>query len=265
MFVEVIFDWSDYYSETFIGEENEDSVAMVKKLVDLWVAYAHFESSLKQFKKATEVFDKAMGDPIVGKYSQLYELYAEYLVGRGKLGNAQNAFIKGLCAQLPVEESNKLWKKFLRFMHSVNKSNELTLQQLYEAIKSKPDTQYLSPIPATASMSRNVSPIMIAPGKAIADMSIVEHKEPQPALVSTSSTAIEQKSAAPSTSITTTSTVPKVNPITTNSSMPEYEFKFEVDFTSEQLLYFFNRYPPLLFVAPIKVRKQRNWKFYSYL
>jgi hypothetical protein len=267
MFVEEIFDWSDYYKETFSGEVNEESIVMLKKLVDLWVTYAHFESSLKQFKKATEVFDKATSDPFVGKCSQLYEAYAEYLVGRGKLGNAQNAFIKGLCAHLPVEESSRLWKKFLSFMHSANKSNDLTLQQLYEAIKSKPDTQNLAPIPVITSVSRNVSPIITAPGKITADMSIVEHKESQPAFVPSSSTTTQSNLSKPAVvAAGSASVLPKssvsANPTAANSLLVEYEFKFEVDFTSEQLLYFFHRYPPLLFVAPIKVRKSFLFFFF---
>lgn len=258
--MEEIFDWSDYYTETY-GEDvsSTSAVEMRKNLVNLWTAYAQFESGLKQFKKATEVFDKALGDPIVGKTNHIYESYADYWVGRNKLASAQNMFIKGLCAGLPSEESNKLWLSFLEFMHGVNKSKELTLKQLYDAILAKPDVQNLAPI---TTASRTVSPMMIAPSKTIQSpmmMSINESKESMPTVMPTLPPPVTMPIApalsTTTTTTTTTITIPPTTTSTTQSSsaisiMNAASFKFEVDFSAEQLLYYFHQYPPVLFVSP---------------
>lgn len=110
VFVQEVFDWSDYYTENCSSSAvSEESITLKYKLIQLWQAYASFEANLKQFKKAVEVYEKAIQDPIVGQSAMMYRLFGEYYVARGKAGNAQKTYITGLTAGLAKEETNWLW------------------------------------------------------------------------------------------------------------------------------------------------------------
>jgi hypothetical protein len=137
LFLEEIMDWTDYYCENQSSSSAAESDAVFTSIVQLWIQYAQFEISLSQFKKAVEVFDKATNDAVCQKSLLLYQTYAKFCVGRKKPGNAQNVYILGLCAGLRLEENVTLWSEFLALMHSVNKSDKLTVEELYDAVRGQ--------------------------------------------------------------------------------------------------------------------------------
>lgn len=131
-------DWSDFYQENCTCQpSSKESEVVFDSITSLWIQFSSFEISLHQFKKAVEVFEKAIVDPICCKALRIYQAYAQFCIDRKKLANAQNAYIKGLCAGLSDTDNSILWSEFLSLMHSVNKSAELTLSELYDAVKDQ--------------------------------------------------------------------------------------------------------------------------------
>eukprot|EP01031_Cornospumella_fuschlensis_P040294 gene40294-49094_t len=128
LYLETIMEWSDYYSEFFLANpEDSAGQVLVKELVSLWISYAEFEASLRQFKKATDVYEKAMGDPIVGK----------------------KAYIAGLTSQLSAADNAKLWQDLLALIRDVTKNNSLTLDELYRDVKKEiGDASKLAALPS---------------------------------------------------------------------------------------------------------------------
>ena len=137
LFLEEIMDWSDYYVENEKSVSADEIKSVFDSITSLWIYYANFEIALHQFKKAVDVFEKAIIDPIVSKSVVIYQTYGMFCVDRKKPGNAQNAYIRGLCAGLCETDNNQLWKELLSLMHTVNKSTNLTLIQLYEAVRKQ--------------------------------------------------------------------------------------------------------------------------------
>eukprot|EP00601_Ochromonadales_sp_CCMP2298_P023092 CAMPEP_0173323862 /NCGR_PEP_ID=MMETSP1143-20121109/30744_1 /TAXON_ID=483371 /ORGANISM="non described non described, Strain CCMP2298" /LENGTH=283 /DNA_ID=CAMNT_0014267857 /DNA_START=96 /DNA_END=943 /DNA_ORIENTATION=- len=139
LFLEEIMDWTDYYSET-----GSKDAKVYDSIVELWIQYSLFEISLKQYKKAVEVFETAVADPVGGSV-RLFLAYAAFCIDRSKLANAQKVLIRGLCAGLGEANNQLLWGRFLSLMHQVNKSADLTLAQLYDAVKTQTGASLAAP------------------------------------------------------------------------------------------------------------------------
>jgi hypothetical protein len=129
----------------------------------LWIAYAQTEMGLKQYKKATQIFDDALNDPIASSCCGVYLAYANFceerfphvivcsirtfadcvcillLLYRGKIGNAQKVFLRGLQAQQQLSNTDlaTLWQKFLSMMKRAAGADgeQLTMDSLYESVK----------------------------------------------------------------------------------------------------------------------------------
>lgn len=137
LYLEEIMDWSDYYTENSTTQSANELKRTHDAIVSLWLQFTAFEISLHQFKKAVEIFDKAINDPIANKSMRIFQTYANYCIDRNKPSNAQKIYIKALCAGFSDTENSLLWKEFLDLMHKVNKSNDLTIEQLYAAVKNQ--------------------------------------------------------------------------------------------------------------------------------
>jgi hypothetical protein len=153
--MEEIMDWTDYYTENCSEDPNgSESVKVLDSILELWIGYADFESSYKQFKNAVEVYEKAINDPYVGKKARVYQSFADYHMNRNKPGNAQKAIIRGLCAGLDETENHNLWNYLLQLTNKIANNTQATMQQLYNAVVSQvPDASKpkLAPIPLTTS------------------------------------------------------------------------------------------------------------------
>lgn len=142
-------DWSDFYVETCSSQPSaKESQNVFVAITNLWIQFSNFEISLHQFKKAVEVFEKAIIDPICCKSLKIYQAYAQFCIDRKKLANAQNVYIKGLCAGLSELDNNLLWSDFLSLMHFVNKSTDLTVADLYDAVKDQKGVEGIVAVPA---------------------------------------------------------------------------------------------------------------------
>lgn len=136
-YLQEIFDWSDYWTENWSGNETdpEAKAFVTNNLIELWKSYAFFEAKNKQFKKAVDVFKKATDDVIVGVTARLFEVFAEYYVEKSKPASAQKVLIEGLCKQkLTAEDNAELWQYLLEFTKKITQKDDLTLELLYEEI-----------------------------------------------------------------------------------------------------------------------------------
>lgn len=139
LFQEELFDWIDCYNETLASENDEIAKETARKsIANLWLEYINFEKSLKQFKKVGQLFEDAIKEPITSKTGILFGEYANYFKERGKKANVQKIYIRGLCVVgMERSETDELWWQFLSFMHQENKSTNLTVIELFDAVKSQ--------------------------------------------------------------------------------------------------------------------------------
>jgi hypothetical protein len=137
IFQEELFDWIDYFNENLKDDPSSKEARDARSsIIHLWIEYGTFEKSLKQFKKASQVYEDAIKEPISSLSSEIFIAYANYYTEREKPSSAKKTIIRGLCSKnIDVEDSDQLWLFFLNYMHKENNSTNLTIQQLHEAVK----------------------------------------------------------------------------------------------------------------------------------
>ena len=146
IYTEELFDWSDYYTEQLSKTpDSEEARHALSRIVQLRIAYCTMEINLKQFKKATTIYDDSLKDPVVNRLADIYLAYVEYCTSRGKSTSAQNVFLKGLSAGLQQKEADKLWTKFLSFIQAQQQTPNLTVEQLYEDVRINAGVDALTP------------------------------------------------------------------------------------------------------------------------
>lgn len=83
------------------------------------------------------MYDKAVSDPIVCSSVRIHISYADFCVDRGKLANARKVYLKAIQQTFSDADRSNLWNRFLVLMHKINKSDELTIDQLFLAVKQQ--------------------------------------------------------------------------------------------------------------------------------
>lgn len=277
-------DWSDYYMENCESSpESDESKAFQHKLIHLWQCYASFEANLKQFKKAVDIYEKAVADPIVGKSSKTYRLFAEYYVARGKTANAQKVYIDSLASDLPQQETNWLWCLLFHLITStsgVNTSLSQLKEELQKAVKIilapiPPDNitvEILGNIKANPSLSSQFAAdskidfpkASIASTGSKISMDIPEFKDidkeeyshkaaPAKALClpAVSGTVMSKTHVAVSSSPEFRNSPHSLVPVGNTDTGDELDNLCGL--TNEQLIHLFHNRPPMLFVAPYRV------------
>ena len=158
IYTEELFDWSDYYTEQLSKTpDSEEARHALSRIVQLRIAYCTMEINLKQFKKATTIYDDSLKDPVVNRLADIYLAYVEYCTSRGKSTSAQNVFLKGLSAGLQQVEADKLWTKFLSFIQAQQQTPDLTVEQLYEDVRINAGVDALTPPGSLVMKSDHVS------------------------------------------------------------------------------------------------------------
>ena len=158
IYSEELFDWSDYYTERLSKTpDSEEARHAMSRIVQLRIAYCTMEVNLKQFKKATTIYDDSLKDPVVNRLADIYLAYVEYCTSRGKSTSAQNVFLKGLSAGLQQVEADKLWSKFLSFIQAQQQTPDLTVEQLYEDVRINAGVDALTPPGSLVMKSDHVS------------------------------------------------------------------------------------------------------------
>lgn len=134
LFQSALLEWSDD-----ARENTQTSIEpLIEALATLWIAYAHYYASAKQFKSATEAFEQAVEDPIVKHVGRVWLEYARFFEDRNKLQSAQNVYIRALIKEASLlEEQDQafLWNEFLQMMQQTQP--ELTLKELQQAVEKE--------------------------------------------------------------------------------------------------------------------------------
>lgn len=145
VYVQDIFDWTDSYNENLAGSsDSAEAKLALDRIAELWISYAQYEISLKQWKKAVQVYDDALQDELVAKQAKVYVSYAEFCKSRNKQSNAVKVYIKGLKADLSDEHCDQIWIKFGAFMNSTS-PQKLSFEDLYSAISQQVDVTLKKP------------------------------------------------------------------------------------------------------------------------
>jgi len=140
IYLEEIMDWTDNYTENYM--HNDDLVYESKMaktaIASLWINYCNMEVSMQQYKKATQIYDNALQDPIAKGIVEIYKSYADFNKGRNRLSKAQQVYILGLCAGLTQSDGDSLWSDLLQLLKSHDcQSHDLTIRKLYDAVKQE--------------------------------------------------------------------------------------------------------------------------------
>ena len=121
-------DWTDNYTENLeITPDSPDAIDAIKCISKLWIEHAQMEISLRQFKKAVQVFDNALEDPIACRFTEVYLSYAKFCKERGKHANAQKVYIKALKAGHEGVDTDRIWKDFLELISFLGPYSLLSL------------------------------------------------------------------------------------------------------------------------------------------
>lgn len=153
VFAEEIFDWTDSYSETLSqSPDTPEAQHAVEAIASLWIKYATMEQNLRQWKKAVQVYEDAVNDPVASRSPSVYLAYVDLCKARGKISNAQKIYIKALTGGFSQSQTDLFWQDFLKTMRE-NGSPDLTVDQLYAAVSSQVGYQTLTKPTTTESAS----------------------------------------------------------------------------------------------------------------
>lgn len=288
-YLQEIFDWSDYWTENWSGNETdpEAKAFVTNNLIELWKSYAFFEAKNKQFKKAVDVFKKATEDVIVGVTARLFEVFAEYYVEKSKPASAQKILIEGLCKQkLSAEDNAELWQYLLEFTKKITQKEDLTLELLYEEIVTAGiemsqtlsfppgcDQDALKAIKVNRLIPKSAPVVDVAESKTAdgpsskeATMETALKIEPMqlPApMVKTESVSVSSSVPAPAIPAPAAATISTPAPIsirwfednTFSKTQPVSSIATSLApvWTAEQILLAFQQVPPSIFCAPTQV------------
>lgn len=147
-----------------------------------------------------------MNDPIVSFSTRIYLSYADFCVERGKLVNARKVYLKAI--QQPFSEADRsiIWSRFLVIMHKINKSEELTIEQLFLAVQ-----QQLASTAAADTSSDSRMHLLPPPNIMHTSLTPVPHH----ATSSTSTSTFSSSSSSSSSSLLST----VVNPLPSPSAV----------------------------------------------
>lgn len=151
LFQTALLQWSDDAREG--GDE-----ALREALATLYMAYAHYLASAKQFKSTMEAYDSATSDPVVGGMGRVWLEYAAFCQERQKFVKAQQVYLRALVgtegnppAVKDEQDRDVLWHAFLEMVKEQNNTPDMTLEELQTAVlsehqpspvKSKPEDGY---------------------------------------------------------------------------------------------------------------------------
>jgi hypothetical protein len=144
VFAGEIIDWTDNYSEKLSQTpETPEAQHALESIASLWIKYATMEQNLRQWKKAVQVYEDALNDPVASHSPTIYLAYVDLCKARGKISNAQKIYIKALTGGFPQSQTDLFWQDFLKTMRESG-SPDLTVEQLYAAVSSQVGYQTLA-------------------------------------------------------------------------------------------------------------------------
>lgn len=271
LFQEELFDWIDYYNENLKDNISIEEKSARLSIINLWIEYGIFEKSIKQYKKASQVYEDAIKEPISASSSDIFIAYANYYTEREKSSSAKKTIIRGLCMKnMSIEDSDRLWLFFLNYMHQENNSTTLTIQQLHEAVKLQMTNIEGVLIPPSPSFiekygANGQGPTIIdsiGTVNELSSYSLAESKE-ESELQSSDSNISETKEYQTSSTSYELSGPPDMNDqniIISPTDLPSFDYSDDtMGLSPELLIRIHSERPPILFSAPDK--EPVSWGF----
>lgn len=251
-------DWSDYYTENTEASAAEKE-RVFSSIVRLWLSSTQFEISLHQFKKAVDLYEQAISDPVVGKSAIIFQSYADFCTERKKLSNAQKVYVKALTAGLPASENKTLWENFLGLMHTVNGSTDMTLAQLQAAVSKQlgDNSASLAPVGVTVKTEVQSDSVMnVVPSASSAVIKTEgEPQQPQQGVQAVPSEVMDQLFQ-----VGGLTPFPLQQPLQQLQDPQQGDVQSGADdldnvagLTPEQVIMIYDRRPPMIFSASNKV------------
>jgi hypothetical protein len=267
MIVQEIFDMADAFNENLAGSSSEEALRAAEVLAALWIAYANLEASWKQWKKAVQVFDDALADPIVCTRAAVYQAYADFCRSRGKQANALKVYLRGMKAPLSDEQYDRLWVEFAVFMNTAG--DEMTpLADLIAAVEGQVEGGLRRPSPGIEKdVTTRLDQMLQAGVSPSAADAVTALKEPAPSTLLPQSqptappAAAEPSPAVPAAVPTPTAApyapprddrLPKVK-VVPSSRMDDFAADILPPLDPRELLNMHNRKPFSLFTVPSEV------------
>lgn len=147
IFQSSLLEWTDDAREgggTGSSSGAPSAESLREAVATLWLAYAQFLISAKQFKSATEAYEEAIRCPVAGTAGRVYAEYARFAVERNKRKTAQDVYKKALIvgaggggAVQDEQDRELLWNDFLEMMRTTNP--DLTMAALRKAVAEQDD------------------------------------------------------------------------------------------------------------------------------
>lgn len=142
VYQQALLDWVDEARES----ASADTEGMKRAVADLWIGFASLSRKANRLKGATEAFEGAVSCEIAGRDGKVWLEYAKYQEGRNRHKTAQKIYLRALVGDDKnggggpgAEEASHpmLWEEFLRMVRDLNKTPNLTLQELRSAVETE--------------------------------------------------------------------------------------------------------------------------------
>jgi tetratricopeptide (TPR) repeat protein len=127
---------------TWVDDARETSDPSLHEAVaTLWLAYAQFLASAKQYKSSLEAYEQAAQCPVARHNGRVWLEYARFAVERRKPKTAQDVFVRALAQEggpdapnLDEQDRQLLWSEFLDLTRNSTSNPALTMEELQAAI-----------------------------------------------------------------------------------------------------------------------------------
>lgn len=102
-----LLEWEDIVREGAVEGKERETLQL--KIVDLYLAYAGLERSLRQFKQAAKVYDTASVSLVASASPKFWLEYAAFAIDRKKYETAKELYTRAI-KTLPEDQAEPIWE-----------------------------------------------------------------------------------------------------------------------------------------------------------
>lgn len=108
-----LLEWEDMVREGAVEAEEREKLQL--KIVELYLAYAGLERSLRQFKQAAKVYDTASVSVVASASPKFWLEYAAFAIDRKKYETAKELYTRAI-KTLPDDQVDPIWEALVVLM-----------------------------------------------------------------------------------------------------------------------------------------------------
>jgi tetratricopeptide (TPR) repeat protein len=148
-----LLEWADDAREGSLLHHHHDVHQLREAITTLYLAYAQYLITAKQYKSATEVYEDAIHTSALASCNgRIYQEYARFLLERNRRKSAQDVYKQALVvstngqsgAVQDEQDRDLLWNDFLEMMQMTNP--DLTMKTLRQAVLEEQHSAELPPL-----------------------------------------------------------------------------------------------------------------------